>query len=225
MGPQLISPSYFLQPLPPSTYHAKSKKQTKKKQHILLKLLHQLTSLVHTLHFGHFFLLSHFYPFKVTGIPSHAPLLSAPLLYIAVLALPLFLKKPIDISFPSPLTGVWAFNIQSMPPSSEASFSTVGFDRQVPPPLPLRPYRSRHMRERQRDAGRRERQSAPSGLRSQSRQTDGRRSTAVGKAGDGDCRMNRKSSLCWGCRGQADGAEAAARGRNRATERLADSCP
>lgn len=52
---------------------------------------------------------------------------------------------------PPPLTGVWAFNIQSMPPSSEPSFSTTGFDRQVPP-LPPRPYRSRRMRER--DAGR-----------------------------------------------------------------------
>lgn len=40
-----------------------------------------------------------------------------------------------------------------MPPSSEPSFSTAGFDRQVPP-LPPRPYRSRRMRER--DAGRRE---------------------------------------------------------------------
>lgn len=47
---------------------------------------------------------------------------------------------------PPPLTGVWAFNIQSMLPSSEPSFSTPGFDRQVPP-LPPRPYRSRRMRE------------------------------------------------------------------------------
>lgn len=54
---------------------------------------------------------------------------------------------------PPPLTGVWAFNIQSMPPSSEPSFSTAGFDRQVPP-LPPRPYRSQRMREK--DAGREE---------------------------------------------------------------------
>lgn len=102
---------------------------------------------------------------RLAFYPPHCPAPYSPhplSIYLAYLLFrPYFSSSRSLLIFPQPssthLTGVWPFNIQSMPPSSEPSFSSAGFDRQVPPspfPLPPRPYRSRRMREE--DVGREE---------------------------------------------------------------------
>lgn len=107
--------------------------------------------------------LASFYPTHCHAPYSPHPPTPQPSIYLAYsLFWPYFSSSRSLLIFPQPssthLTGVWAFNIQSMPPSSEPSFSSAGFDRQVPPPspfpLPPRPYRSRRMREE--DVGREE---------------------------------------------------------------------
>lgn len=171
----------------------------------LLQLLHQLTSLACILLWDLFPLFC-----SLLIFPLSLPLLCPPsaLLYfshccfglISLLA-EAYWYNPTPIP-PPPLTGVWAFNIQSMPPSSEPSFSTAGFDRQVPP-LPPRPYRSQRMREK--DAGREEGETEYTLRTAVAEQTD----RWVKGWGGVEGRLwrvetDRKASLCWGWRGQAD---------------------
>lgn len=141
----LFGSSAYFPLILPVTLHPKPHRKTNLP---LPHLLLQLTSLVHI--YRHFFSPIYIFSNNVLYLFHN---LSSRVGPISLIERRLLIFPHTKAPLPPPLTGVWAFNIQSMPPSSEASFSTVGFDGQVPP-LPLRPYRSRSMRER--DAGREE---------------------------------------------------------------------
>lgn len=168
-------------------------------------------------------LLIHFPRLSFSPLPFLCTVLLRSLLFGPYLSFSRSLLIYHPPTLPPPLTGVWAFNIQSMPPSSEPSFSTAGFDRQVPP-LPLRPYRSQRMREK--DAGREK-----GGGETQytlrtvvAVQTDRwQRSCSGGEGRPRRAGMDGKASLCWGWRGQADSGLTL--GGEGGTEALADSLP
>lgn len=183
---KFLSSFPFLVSCPPQPTHQKT--------HLcLLHLLYQLTSFPRIWHFAQipfplliFTSSSALYSFSDTH--SLFSIVLRPLLlwpYLSLLAraywyIPTPSTPP---PTPRPTQGAGAFNIQSMPSSSEPSFSSAGFDRQVPPS----PSASISITAHERGMlggkkGRREKQSTPWGQWSQSRQTDGQKPTLVVKA-------------------------------------------
>lgn len=169
-------------------------------------------------------------PYSFSPSPSFSPALH---LLCLLLFWPYLSFSRSLLIYPRPssthLTGVWAFNIQSMPPSSEPSFSSAGFDRQVPPP-PLHTHLpspspsasisiTAHERGRCREGGGRDRVHP---------QDSGRR--ADRQMGKGLRRRGRRAvERVKGLKGLPllgmEGTGRLRRCRREQTEALADSCP